>query len=197
MSKGMVAALTVSLVLLSTFAWFMTTDSVQNNFKSGNPLFNVGLEDDFDPRDEVELDEEVDKVVAAKNTEDIDAFVRIMVFPTAQKDGEIFEVNLGDQVTLIGIDDTQWKDGKDGYYYYLGKLAPGQTTPNLFEKVKISIPDEQKEEYKDVKFDIVAKTEAIHTKSNDYRISWWGSANAQTTDPLKTIDEKLQEILAG
>ncbi|MGG5368724.1 MULTISPECIES: hypothetical protein [unclassified Enterococcus] len=184
---------TVSLLSLSTFAWFITNDSVQNHFKSGNPLFNVALVDDFVQLDEVSTDTEINKVVAAKNTESLDAFVRLMVFPAAIRDGEPFEVQLDNQVQLIGLDTTKWKDGKDGYYYYLDKLAPGETSTNLFEKVKLVIPDDQKENYKDVSFDIVAKTEAIHTKKFDYRLSWWGSDDPQTAEPLRTVDEILAE----
>lgn len=197
LNKKTIVILTICLVSLATFAWFTTSDSVKNNFKSGNPLFNVGLVDDFDPLDEVNPDTEIDKVVAAKNTEDIDAFVRMMIFPVGLKEGEPFEVNVGDYVQLVGLDTAKWKKGGDGYYYYLDKLAAGETSSNLFEKVKIVIPDEQKENFKDVVFDIVAKTEAIHTKEYDYRLSWWGSNDPQTTDPLKTIDETLKEKRAN
>lgn len=166
---------------------------MQNKFKSGNPLFDVALVDDFTSPNELTPETEINKVVAAKNTETIDAFVRMMVFPAALKDGEPFEVQLEDHVQLIGLDTSKWKDGKDGYFYYLEKLAPGETSSNLFEKVKLIIPNDQKDNYKDVTFDIVAKTEAIHTKKYDYRISWWGTDDPQTAEPLKTIDETLAE----
>lgn len=191
--KSTLIILAVVLVTLSTFAWFTTSDSMQNKFKSGNPLFDVALVDDFTSPNELTPETEINKVVAAKNTETIDAFVRMMVFPAALKDGEPFEVQLEDHVQLIGLDTSKWKDGKDGYFYYLDKLAPGETTSNLFEKVKLIIPNDQKDNYKDVTFDIVAKTEAIHTKKYDYRISWWGTDDPQTAEPLKTIDETLAE----
>ncbi|MBO0458810.1 hypothetical protein JZO77_18915 [Enterococcus hulanensis] len=191
--KSTLIILAVVLVALSTFAWFTTSDSMQNKFKSGNPLFDVALVDDFTSPYELTPETEINKVVAAKNTETIDAFVRMMVFPAALKDGEPFEVQLEDHVQLIGLDTSKWKDGKDGYFYYLDKLAPGETSSNLFEKVKLIIPNDQKDNYKDVTFDIVAKTEAIHTKKYDYRISWWGTDDPQTAEPLKTIDETLAE----
>lgn len=191
--KSTLIILAVVLVALSTFAWFTTSDSMQNKFKSGNPLFDVALVDDFTSPNELTPETEINKVVAAKNTETIDAFVRMMVFPAALKDGEPFEMQLEDHVQLIGLDTSKWKDGKDGYFYYLDKLAPGETSSNLFEKVKLIIPNDQKDNYKDVTFDIVAKTEAIHTKKYDYRISWWGTDDPQTAEPLKTIDETLAE----
>lgn len=191
--KSTLIILAVVLVALSTFAWFTTSDSMQNKFKSGNPLFDVALVDDFTSPNELTPETEINKVVAAKNTETIDAFVRMMVFPAALKDGEPFEVQLEDHVQLIGLDTSKWKDGKDGYFYYLDKLAPGETSSNLFEKVKLIILNDQKDNYKDVTFDIVAKTEAIHTKKYDYRISWWGTDDPQTAEPLKTIDETLAE----
>ena len=191
--KSTLIILAVVLVTLSTFAWFTTSDSMQNKFKPGNPLFDVALVDDFTSPNELTPETEINKVVAAKNTETIDAFVRMMVFPAALKDGEPFEVQLEDHVQLIGLDTSKWKDGKDGYFYYLDKLAPGETSSNLFEKVKLIIPNDQKDNYKDVTFDIVAKTEAIHTKKYDYRISWWGTDDPQTAEPLKTIDETLAE----
>lgn len=191
--KSTLIILAVVLVALSTFAWFTTSDSMQNKFKSGNPLFDVALVDDFTSPNELTPETEINKVVAAKNTETIDAFVRMMVFPAALKDGEPFEVQLEDHVQLIGLDTSKWKDGKDGYFYYLDKLAPGETSSNLFEKVKLIIPNDQKDNYKDVTFDIVAKTEAIHTKKYDYRISWWDTDDPQTAEPLKTIDETLAE----
>lgn len=183
-----------SIVTFLTLAWFTTADSIQNKFKSGNLLFDVILVDDFETPNQFEPDREFKKVVAAKNTEDVNAFVRILVFPAAIKDGEPFEVNWGDQVQPVGLDTTKWKDGKDGYYYYLDVLGPGETTPNLFEKVKLILPNAQKAKYEGVTFDIVAKTEAIHTKSYDYRLSWWGNKNAQTVEPLRTIDSTLENL---
>jgi len=187
---------TIIFVLASTLAWFSATDARDNNFKA-DFAFNVDLVDEFETPETFSPDQLVDKTVGAKNTEDIDAFVRVMAFPVAGKDQTPLSALNGVEVIYENLNTTDWTYGDDGYYYYLGVLAPGEETAPLFTGVQLKIDDEVKDDYQNANFDIVVKVEATGTKTNEYRLSWWGSTDAQSADPLKTIDETLQTALGN
>ncbi|MGY3749832.1 SipW-dependent-type signal peptide-containing protein [Vagococcus acidifermentans] len=185
---------TALLILTSTLAWFSAADSKENNFKSAHYEFQVNVVDHFLPPLEIEPDKEITKIVSATNTGTVDAFVRVMVFPVALKDGIPMEVNLNDRVQLSSPNITHWRFGNDGYYYYLGKLSPGETAPTLFESVTLTIPAGASE-YADAEFDIIVKTEAVDTVKWNYRSSWWGTQEEQ--DASDTAYKAIDDILSS
>ncbi|MCL2494791.1 MAG: hypothetical protein FWE98_03950 [Oscillospiraceae bacterium] len=52
-----------------------------------------------------------------------------------------------------------WYNQNDGYFYYIGKLAPGQATTNLLENVGLNSGAEDK--YNNLLYDLIVKMEAI------------------------------------
>lgn len=197
--SSFVAILVILFVSVCALAWFSTTDAKSNRFKTGQYEFNVDLVDEFSPQAEVTPDQEISKVVSAVNTGKMDAFVRVMVFPVALKDNDLdeesepMEVNLDEHINFVGGNPSKWQAGGDGYYYYLGKLAPGETAPNLFDKVTLTLPANQKE-YEDAKLDIIVKTEAVDVFKWNYRLSWWGSDTPP--DAGNPDHQKVDEILS-
>lgn len=198
-SKLLLAAFicTALCICASTLAWFATTDAKENNFKT-DFRFEVALVDEFTKPDTFEPNQLVPKKVSAANTGDIDAFVRLLVLPVAVKEGVPLPVEAGVEVIFDQLNETNWRYGEDGYYYYLGKLAPGEEAPALFTGVTVKINGEQAETYKDATFKIEVKSEGVDARKNEYRYSWWGNRDSSpTTDPLKTIDETLQTTLSN
>lgn len=186
---------TIIFVLASTLAWFSATDAKNNEFKT-NFKFHVELVDEFKTSDTFGPNQLVDKKVSALNSGDIDAFVRVIAFPVALKDKTPLQVSDGVEVVFNNLDTTNWSYGEDGYYYYLGKLKPGEEAPALFDGVTVKIKDEEKETYNGATFNIIVKTEGVDARKNEYRYSWWENRdNAPVSDPLKTIDEKLQKLV--
>ena len=43
-----------------------------------------------------------------------------------------------DKLVTFTIDENHWKDGEDGYYYYLHVLQPGEKTQALFTQVALN-----------------------------------------------------------
>ena len=214
---GIVASIcTIIFVLVSTFAWFSGTAARDNEFKTDFDL-DVELVDEFEKQDTVEPDKLVSKKVGVYNPEELAAFVRVMVFPVAYQttdDGQVplpitdgIEIVYDDANTTTTFEKNKWQLGDDGYYYYLSKLAPGQTKEQidndeldsqiLFKGVTIKFKDDEtKEIYRDAHFQIIVKSEAVDVRDNEYRVSWWNTGKnvAQTNDPLKTIDEVFQTL---
>lgn len=214
---GIIASVcTIIFVLASTFAWFSGTDARDNEFTSDFD-FDVELVDEFEKQETVSPDQLVPKKVGVFNPEDLAAFVRVMVFPVAYQttdEGQVplpitdgIELVYDDANTTTTFEENKWQLGDDGYYYYLGVLDSGQTKEQvdndeldsqiLFKGVTIKFrDDETKETYRDASFQIVVKSEAVDTRNNEYRISWWNTDKdtAQVNDPLKSIDEALQAL---
>lgn len=214
---GIIASIcTIIFVLASTFAWFSGTAARDNEFKTDFD-FDVELVDEFEKQETVEPEQLVPKKVGVFNPEELAAFVRVMVFPVAYQttdDGQVplpitdgIELVYDDANTTTTFEENKWQLGDDGYYYYLGTLAPGQTKEQvdndeldsqiLFKGVTIKFKDDEtKETYRDASFRIVVKSEAVDARNGEYRVSWWNTDKdtAQVNDPLKTIDEVLQTL---
>lgn len=182
---------TITALLSVTFSWFSSSGSEVNKFAT-NFGFQVDLVDKFTPPNELKNETTIAKEVTASNTGTMDAFVRVMIFPSIVKNGKPLQATIGKEVIIENLDTTKWKYGDDGYYYYLGLLAPGEIAPNLFSKVKLSVVGA---EYENASFDIVAKTEAIDTNGFHYRESWWNDANKPVVgSPLEEIDNQLEPL---
>ena len=80
----------------------------------------------------------VSKVVSVKNTGSSDGLVRVRLESTWTDSGE----ETAPEQFSFEINDADWLfDAGTGYYYYLGVLAPGETTPPLLNSFSVSGPD--------------------------------------------------------
>lgn len=193
-------ALAISVVG-GTFAWFTASDSVVNKFSTGSvppgdPDDGVKVQEEFKPEDGANITPGavVNKDVQAKSTASYDQFIRVS-FEKVWKDIEdniVTEITLKEKfytldtskivlnlkavnVTTDGKEGT-WVDGKDGYYYYIGKVAPNSYTNTLLDSV--TFDKSAGNEYKNLKFDVNVVAESIQADNGAYKE--WAPADIQT-----------------
>lgn len=127
--KGLTALVALVLIFCcavgGTAAWLATaTDPVTNTFTPSHVTTEVH---------EGVFIGEAKKNVTVKNTSDIAAYIRAaIIINWANEDGNVY----GKAVTAddydISINETDWKKGNDGFYYYNSIVAAnGGMTPNL------------------------------------------------------------------
>jgi alternate signal-mediated exported protein len=196
--QSLVATLVLGLVIgvvgLTTQAWFMSQQVVVNRLDTAMPEYAVDLVDVFTPpTGPVQPGRTIDKVVGATNQGNQAAFVRLLVWPViVSQDGQPLPATVGDQLSFIDLNETDWMAGGDGYYYFRGRLEPGATTPPLFTGVQVRVGLEAA--YAGAHLTIEVKTEATEPRVETYRTSWWGSPDAPSTDPLRAVDDQLKGL---
>ena len=191
-----VASIAIIACVGGTFAWFTATDSITNNFATfGNSDF-----DDDGVKVVEEFDEEtakkatpgtiVNKDAGAKNTATYDSFIRIKIekeFKESPYGGnDINKINLSYQntTTIKELSEGKWVDGGDGYYYYLGKVAPKETTPYLLDSV--TLDNSADNTYKNCKYDVEVIAEGIQA-SNGAAADTWTTAPEMILDKLTSL----------
>jgi len=185
------------VIMGTTFAWLVSSDTKTNEMGIMQYQFDVGLVEDL-PAVPAVKGGTIQNEVHVENTGDIPEFIRVMVFPTlVAADGvTLMEMQIGEQVTL-GTLGASWIDGEDGYFYYLGRLGPGDATADpLFEEVILdaNIAGNQA----DAKLNIAVVVESIDGTGSYYRSAWWGADIVPAiTSPFVPVDTALQFILGG
>ena len=179
-------------VMGTTFAWLVSSDAKTNEMGIMQYLFITKLAGGSPVASAIKGSTILNEA-HVENTGDIPAFVRVMVFPTlVAADGvTLLEMQLGTQVVL-GALGTGWVDGKDGYYYCLGRLGPGDATAPLFEEVVLDANIAGTQQNATLNIAVVA--ESIDGTNSYYREAWWGDVTP-TAGPLKDVDKALQAIL--
>lgn len=180
------------------YAAMVSEDKKENNFQIGN--LETKIKEVFTkPTNSLEPGDSYSKNVRIQNDGTINQFVRVMVFPevTAETIGatekRILPVEIGKDI-LLDIDpektsSANWKDGGDGYYYYVKALAPAKETKLLFSTVEL--PASLDTSYDGGEFVIQLKVESVICATNAYRDAWW-QGQQPTTGLLKDIDTLLQ-----
>ncbi|MGL5378345.1 hypothetical protein [Clostridium sp.] len=184
--------ITLALVLtmvVAVWAFRSSNDSIKNDFIVAD--LNVSIDEDFKlPTDFLYPGDSHIKDVKVKNNSNQPIFVRVMALPQIALGEMVLETKA---IVLLDIDEANWRDGKDGYYYYKGVLEVGKTTASLFKNVSIA-DNISKDIYENSKFDIMVKSEGCPiTRSKVHINSWWGG-NAPTEEPLKSISDELSKI---
>lgn len=179
----------------TTLAWFVTVDSKVNELTTPpERTFRIKVLDIFkEPSTPPDKGDSFAKAVGAVNVGDKPGLVRVMVLPVFIADDDtLLPAKFGEQLSFT-IDDTHWRYGGDGYYYYLHVLEPGQDTNslgrNLFSQVTLS--DDLSYEYIDATLRIEVKCEAVDLKQDNYRVAWWGHAAVPGNSTLQGIDTIL------
>ncbi len=175
-----------------TMSWLRAFDAASNRLSAEDPELHASAVDIFhEPDDPVEPNDEIVKKVGATNTGKRDIFVRLMVFPVmTSKDGQPLPASIGKEVHLIGLNNTTWRDGGDGYYYYLKTLGPAgsptATSDLLFQAV--TLDPSLSSEYQNADLEIDVRIEAIETMGLSYRTAFWGNQNPPGGTILPGID---------
>ena len=204
-----VQALAVSGVLTvgvigGTLAWFTSQDKATNAFNTASNSDNNGsgikiVEEFTEPKNMLPGDN-VNKDVQVKNTTTYDQFIKVKFTPKFVKvaeDGsrkEITEVN-GQKLETKNIElnftnklskdkeNGTWFAGRDGYYYYMGKVAKEQFTNTLLDSVTLN--SKVGNEYRGLGFDIDVQADSIQASNNAY-------ADWVTAGGLKDTFKNLQ-----
>jgi len=195
--RGLVLAFSILMAFVlgvgSTFAWFTSSDTMLNPFKSPDLPFSFVITEEFTPPGTVDPGDEIIKEVSATNTGELPGFVRLLVLAEIMgADGTVLPGNHGTEFTYVGLNTTDWKYGGDGYYYYLGVLAPGEKAPNLFTGV--GIVSGLGDEYKNAGMKIEVKLEATEIAKWEYREGWWNGATPVAPSPLAVVDAALSVL---
>jgi hypothetical protein len=183
----------------ATSAWLFSTDLRENEIGVRKLFFDTRLIEDFDAPTgsaPAESGKTVAKEAWVRNDGDIPAFVRVMVFPTLRAaDGKTFlDAHFGAELSFIGLDTSQWKDGGDGWFYYLGVLQPGQSTPSLFEAVTLD-PGIENNAYPHAALTVTLLCETVETGKWHYRQAWWNNPGGTgLTGSLALVDGALSAL---
>lgn len=196
-SMGLVLLLVGGSYLV--YAAMTASDRKENDFQIGQ--VETKLERVFDGNiKEITKSQSVEMKVTIKNTGTIKQFVRVMVLPEVQvavvgdsTSKQILPMAIGTDLLLEQLNTTDWKDGGDGYYYYVKEaVEPRKSTTNLFDSIMLS--DNLSDQYDDAELSLSLKVETINCTEDSYRNSWW-QGTTPTEEPLKTIDDILKTKL--
>jgi len=131
-------------MVFQTLAFFTAEDTALNRVTMGNVALILN-DDTINPETE-ELEpfpvnglslvmpgDVVDKIVSVTNDGDNPIWVRIRLDRSILLAGEAADVDFN--VLGLDLNDEDWTEGADGWFYYNEILAPDETTENLFTQV--------------------------------------------------------------
>lgn len=198
--------LVVAVICLSaslyqkTYASLTDHDQKQNEFRVGD--LKVSVEEEFEQPATFEPDKEYIKQVWAKNTGELDSFIRVLALPVLSKkqaNGTTLllpaTVNGSNPVLTIDYNLADWIEGEDGYFYYKKKLAQDEKTAFLFSKVRLNQTNIT-EDYQDVQLSFEIKLEGIGISKYAYRDAWWNSS-VPSSGQLLQVDNLLKDQTAN
>ncbi|MDR3311470.1 MAG: hypothetical protein LBS90_09025 [Oscillospiraceae bacterium] len=137
-------ALTAALVITVTLALFSDKPAAaQNKLKLGDVNVEVSEPGVTYEPDTTDGGTYYTKNPSVVNTGNVAVYARVMVVGGTANFDFIRDVNGSESVysTLAAaIDTSVWITGTDGYIYYNAILAPGDSTPALFDKLKLKTP---------------------------------------------------------
>lgn len=184
---GSAVLLAVLLVVGGTMAWFTDSKEVANVFKAGT--VDIILHDEngegnaFEELSNVNPGDTHPKVVYVENDGPEDIYVRVQLIPAwiAPIDGwpEGFQPDT-DLATYPTSDN--WKL-INGWYYYTGKVEPGEITDKLIEKVKFA-GLEMDNEYQGATFTLKVEAQGIQAKNDAINDLWKVNPNTWTAIPV-------------
>jgi hypothetical protein len=192
-----------TLIMGNTSAWLNAEDSIINILRVKFFSFAPTVEEDFTPptpADPLSPGETYTKKPWVENDSGTPAFVRVMVFPTlVAADGVThLEATIGNQLTFVGFNSTDWIDGNDGYYYY-NKILPAASggtngkTSSLFTDVTVS--NTIGGSYQNAQLTVTVLSEAIDIKKWNYRNAWWNNSNGTgLSTELTAVDTALSAL---
>ena len=174
------------------YAAMVARDQTVNDFQVGQ--VETKIKESFNENIQtIAKDQSITKTVTIENDGTINQFVRVMVLPQVGGDSQVFPLIIGKDLILENLNTAAWKDGGDGYYYYVKEaVKPKKATEALFDSVKLS--SGLSDDYHEKEFKISLKVETIGSTGFIYRDAWWqGTIPADAK--LKTIDDELKELI--
>ena len=114
---------------------------------------------------------DVKKPISVTNDGPGDAWVRVLVYEFSDPS----HADLCDMVSFK-LDDDDWVDGQDGWYYYSKPLKAGEDTSHLFVGDKVSFSPEMGNDYQGCKVTMLVLAQATQVKNNHDDLDQLGSA---------------------
>lgn len=137
---GAFLCICLSIVAGGTLAYYTAENTAHNVITTGG--IDIALQEWADEEKVTPFPEDgvndvmpgtaVTKIVEVKNTGSNEAYIRVKVGKSITLAGE-GEPDL--DLLELELNDDDWTEGADGYYYYNEVLAPGEVTRPLFTKV--------------------------------------------------------------
>ncbi|MBN8048035.1 BsaA family SipW-dependent biofilm matrix protein [Paraclostridium bifermentans] len=186
-------------VIGGTLAWFTSQDKATNTFNTasnnGENGKGIKIVEEFEKPENMLPGDNVNKDVQVSNTATYDQFIRVKFIPRfveLGKDSNGKEVRTpiterkASDGTMHQLDTTKiilnftenlktdgsngsWIKGNDGYYYYMGKVAPEKWTNTLLDSV--TLDKNSGNDYIGLGFDIDVEADSTQA-SNDAHKDW-------------------------
>lgn len=179
-------AASVTYAISATSAY--PKDLKQANVQTSITDLEVVIEDK-DPITELKIGETSPRDIKIFNKATTSQYIRVMVFPTYTTSADVL-MDLEIEDMIQPLDNTTWKKGEDGYFYYLKQLPSGQKTDSLFKE--ISFP---KAKGADGDVFLTVKVESIVSAGNEYRKAFWSTETEPIDKKLKEIDSVLSGLI--
>ena len=161
--KNILVLLILFLSIGVTIAYLQSTDTFENIFNAGT--YKTVTTEEFTSPTNWAPGDTTEKTITTTNQGTIPVRVRVKLTETwtSSNDGNLPLESNGIQLAIINLDNTEdWvKDGD--YYYYVGELAPGETTSSLIESVTFN-PDYEG----DISCTTVDNTKTCESSSDGY-----------------------------
>lgn len=176
-NKRIIAVLAITSILavmvFQTLAFFTAEDTALNRVTMGNVALILN-DDTINPETE-ELEpfpvegfdlimpgDVIDKIVSVTNDGDNPIWVRIRLDRSILLAGETADVDFN--VLGLDLNDEDWTEGADGWFYYNEVLAPGETTENLFTQV--TFPTSLGNEFMNAEVEIDVLAQGVQSQNN-------------------------------
>lgn len=176
-NKRIIAVLAITSILavmvFQTLAFFTAEDTALNRVTMGNVALILN-DDTINPETE-ELEpfpvegfdlvmpgDVIDKIVSVTNDGDNPIWVRIRLDRSILLAGEAANVDFN--VLGLDLNDEDWTEGADGWFYYNEVLAPGETTENLFTQV--TFPTSLGNEFMNAEVEIDVLAQGVQSQNN-------------------------------
>lgn len=176
-NKRIIAVLAITSILavmvFQTLAFFTAEDTALNRVTMGNVALILN-DDTINPETE-ELEpfpvegfdlvmpgDVIDKIVSVTNDGANPIWVRIRLDRSILLAGEAANVDFN--VLGLDLNDEDWTEGVDGWFYYNEVLAPGETTENLFTQV--TFPTSLGNEFMNAEVEIDVLAQGVQSQNN-------------------------------
>ena len=136
-NKKVILVLVLLLGIAASFAYYTTTDSFENIFKTSK--YGTKVEEVFESPDDWTPGDETSKTVIATNTGDVCENVRVSYTESWKNENNndlpLVDPILNERIAIINFDNTaDWKQNGN-YYYYNKNLLKNESTTSFMKSV--------------------------------------------------------------
>lgn len=146
--------ITCFLTVLIAGAYLTSQDEAENTFTAGNN--KSVIVEDYEEVTELDPGDNIRKAVTVANTGKNSCYIRVL---------SLFSDKDAEKYAQINYNREDWELKDDGYYYYRYPVAAGESTTELFSRVKIA-SDFKKEEIKG--FEMLIYAESVNVEAGGF-----------------------------